>query len=123
MVKPSLSKKSKSKHLPLATTLFGNTGSTEEEHGMDDEAEASCRCFILCPCSPSLIFLLAEAFLGPIFTLFKGFEEKIDKILFGFDDFWRFYVAFGMTKGTKEMECGKHKLIPQKIRALYFIHK
>ena len=65
MIKPSLSRKSRSRHLPLATTLFANAGSMEGD-GMDDEVEDSCHCFFLRLCSSFLNGFLAEAFLGPI---------------------------------------------------------
>ena len=66
MRKPSLSRKSRSRHLSLATTLLANVGSMEEEVGMDNEAEASCRCLVLCSCSLSLDGHLVEVFLGAI---------------------------------------------------------
>ena len=66
MRKHSLSRKARSRHLPLATTLLTKVGSTEEEVGMDDEAEASCLCFFLHSCSLSLIGCLTKAFLGSI---------------------------------------------------------
>ena len=61
MMKPSLSRKSRSRHLPLATTLFANAGSTKED-GMDDEAEASCCSFFLRSCSPSLNGFFGKSF-------------------------------------------------------------
>ena len=51
--KPSLSRKFRSRHLSLAMTLLKNVESTVEELGMDDEARASCLCFVLHSCSLS----------------------------------------------------------------------
>ena len=64
--KPSLLRKFRSRHLPLATTLLVKAGSTKKELVMDIEAKALCRYFVLRSSSLSLDGRLEQAFLGAI---------------------------------------------------------
>ena len=64
--KPSCSRKLRSRHLPLAMTLFAKVGSTKEELGVDEEAGASSLDLVHFSHSNSLEGHSEEAFLGGI---------------------------------------------------------
>ena len=81
--KPSCSRKFKSRHLPLAMTLFVKAESTKEELDVDIEAKASCLCFVFRLRSIFLEGHLAKSFLGAIWS----FGRNLARVLFRFGNF------------------------------------